>query len=139
MFFQDLIKYDTPYLGPRIQLMLSQIQFKLNVEEQYLKGVEKMVQLYQMEGDKKSRADAAARKVESKQKITLLKQALKRYEELHIDTDSAENSDGAWPQNFHSGLPSLAIADIPSLQMIVSTCQTCESHCLASLPSESLL
>ncbi|KYK59131.1 hypothetical protein DCS_00261 [Drechmeria coniospora] len=38
----DLIKYDTPYLGPRIQLMLSQIQFKLNVEEQYLKGVEKM-------------------------------------------------------------------------------------------------
>lgn len=91
----DLIKYDTPYLGPRIQLMLSQIQFKLNVEEQYLKGVEKMVQLYQMEGDKKSRADAAARKVESKQKITLLKQALKRYEELHIDTDSAENSDGS--------------------------------------------
>ncbi|KAL1860498.1 Serine/threonine kinase [Diaporthe australafricana] len=89
----DLIKYDTPYLGPRIQLMLSQIQFKLNVEEQYLKGVEKMVQLYQMEGDKKSRADAAARKVESRQKITLLKQALKRYEELHIDTDSAENSD----------------------------------------------
>lgn len=96
--FQDLIKYDTPYLGPRIQLMLSQIQFKLNVEEQYLKGVEKMVQLYQMEGDKKSRADAAARKVESKQKITLLKQALKRYEELHIDTDSAESSDGAWPR-----------------------------------------
>lgn len=90
----DLIKYDTPYLGPRIQLMLSQIQFKLNVEEQYLKGVEKMVQLYQMEGDKKSRADAAARKVESKQKITLLKQALKRYEELHIDIDdSADNQD----------------------------------------------
>lgn len=94
-FLPDLIKYDTPYLGPRIQLMLSQIQFKLNVEEQYLKGVEKMVQLYQMEGDKKSRADAAARKVESRQKITLLKQALKRYEELHVDVDSADNADGA--------------------------------------------
>lgn len=89
----DLIKYDTPYLGARIQLMLSQIQFKVNVEEQYLKGVEKMVQLYQMEGDKKSRADAAARRVESKQKITLLKQALKRYEELHVDVDSADNGD----------------------------------------------
>ncbi|PKS09300.1 hypothetical protein jhhlp_003914, partial [Lomentospora prolificans] len=89
----DLIKYDTPYLGPRIQLMLSQIQFKLNVEEQYLKGVEKMVQLYGMEGDRKSRADAAARRVESKQKIVLLKQALKRYEELHIDIDSAESPD----------------------------------------------
>lgn len=75
--------------------MLSQIQFKLNVEEQYLKGVEKMVQLYQMEGDKKSRADAAARKVESKQKIILLKQALKRYEELHVDIDSSDTQDGA--------------------------------------------
>ncbi|KOS23198.1 Protein kinase C-like protein [Escovopsis weberi] len=89
----DLIKYDTPHLGPRIQLMLSQIQFKLNVEEQYLKGVEKMVQLYGMEGDRKSKADAAARRVESKQKILLLKQALKRYEELHIDVDSADTPD----------------------------------------------
>jgi classical protein kinase C len=74
--------------------MLSQIQFKLNVEEQYLKGIEKMVQLYQMEGDKKSRADAAARRIESKQKIVLLKQALKRYEELHIDMDSTDTPDG---------------------------------------------
>ncbi len=74
--------------------MLSQIQFKLNVEEQYLKGIEKMVQLYQMEGDKKSRADAAARRVESKQKIVLLKQALRRYEELHIDMDSSDSPDG---------------------------------------------
>ncbi|KAK8127687.1 hypothetical protein PG984_008795 [Apiospora sp. TS-2023a] len=81
----DLIKYDTQYLGPRIQLMLSQIQFKLNVEEQYLKGIEKMVQLYGMDGDRKSKADAAAKRVESKQKIQLLKQALKRYEELHVD------------------------------------------------------
>jgi hypothetical protein len=92
----DLIKYDTPYLGPRIQLMLSQIQFKLNVEEQYLKGVEKMVQLYNMEGDRKSRADAAARRMESKQKIVLLKQALKRYEELHIDMDSSDGQDGVY-------------------------------------------
>ncbi|KAL7627396.1 Serine/threonine kinase [Parahypoxylon ruwenzoriense] len=90
----DLIKYDTQYLGPRIQLMLSQIQFKLNVEEQYLKGIEKMVQLYGMEGDRKSKADAAAKRVESKQKIHLLKQALKRYEELHIDDfDSPDSPD----------------------------------------------
>lgn len=73
--------------------MLSQIQFKLNVEEQYLKGIEKMVQLYQMEGDKKSKQDAAARRVESKQKIMLLKQALRRYEELHIDMDDADPQD----------------------------------------------
>jgi hypothetical protein len=74
--------------------MLSQIQFKLNVEDQYLKGVEKMVQLYDMEGDRKSKADASARRVESKQKIVLLKQALKRYEELHIDLDSSDGQDG---------------------------------------------
>ncbi len=95
----DLIKFDTPYLGPRIQLMLSQIQFKLNVEEQYLKGIEKMVQLYQMEGDKKSKADAAARRIESSQKIVLLKQALKRYEELHIDMD-ADSPDGMLPWRY---------------------------------------
>jgi classical protein kinase C len=78
--------------------MLSQIQFKLKVEEQYLKGVEKMVQLYSMEGDRKSKADAAARRVESKQKMLLLKQALKRYEELHvadvIDIDSQDGTTG---------------------------------------------
>ncbi|KAI2626252.1 hypothetical protein GGS21DRAFT_540968 [Xylaria nigripes] len=90
----DLIKFNTPHLGPRIQLMLSQVQFKLNVEEQYLKGVEKMVQLYGMEGDRKSKADAAARRVESKQKIHLLRQALKRYEQLHIDDlDSPDSPD----------------------------------------------
>ncbi|TAQ91668.1 hypothetical protein B7494_g62 [Chlorociboria aeruginascens] len=88
----DLIKYDTPYLGPRIQLMLSQLEFKLNVEKQYLKGIEKMVQLYQMEGDRKSRADAAGRRIESTQKIQLLKQALKRYEDLHIDMESTADA-----------------------------------------------
>jgi hypothetical protein len=91
----DLIKYDTPYLGPRIQLMLSQLEFKLNVEKQYLKGIEKMVQLYQMEGDRKSRSDASGRRVESTQKIQILKQALKRYEDLHIDMEStADAPDG---------------------------------------------
>lgn len=75
--------------------MLSQLEFKLNVENQYLKGIEKMVQLYQMEGDKKSRADAAGRRVESTQKIQLLKQALRRYEDLHIDMEtSGDGNDG---------------------------------------------
>ena len=48
----DLIKYDTAHMGPRIQLMLSQLEFKLSVEKQYKDGIEKMVKLYQMEGDK---------------------------------------------------------------------------------------
>ncbi|TKA71271.1 Protein kinase C-like [Cryomyces minteri] len=84
----DLIKYDTPHLGPRIQLMLSQLEFKLSVEKQYKDGIEKMVRLYQLEGDRKSRADAEGRRIESNQKIQLLKQALKRYEDLHVDMES---------------------------------------------------
>ncbi|KAL1990832.1 hypothetical protein VTN49DRAFT_5835 [Thermomyces lanuginosus] len=89
----DLIKYDTPYLGPKIQLMLSQLEFKLSVEKQYKAGIEKMVRLYQDEGDRKSRADAEGRRIESNQKIQLLKQALKRYEDLHVDIESADNDD----------------------------------------------
>ncbi|KAF2401549.1 hypothetical protein EJ06DRAFT_395938 [Trichodelitschia bisporula] len=83
----DLIKWDTPHLGPRIQLMLSQLEFKLSVEKQYKDGIEKMVRLYQIEGDRKSKSDAEARRIESNQKIQLLKQALKRYEDLHVEID----------------------------------------------------
>ncbi|OGE58387.1 hypothetical protein PENARI_c001G11572 [Penicillium arizonense] len=88
----DLIKYDTAYLGPKIQLMLSQLEFKLSVEKQYKAGIEKMVRLYQDEGDRKSRADAEGRRIESNQKIQLLKQALKRYEDLHVDIDPTADS-----------------------------------------------
>lgn len=103
--------------------MLSQIQFKLNVEEQYLKGVEKMVQLYGMEGDRKSKADAAARRIESKQKIQLLKQALKRYEELHIDdmVESADSPDGT----FTASGPHVPFYMLTVSQMTASTCPTC--------------
>ena len=90
----DLIKSDTPYLGPRIQLMLSQLEFKLSVEKQYKDGVEKMVRLYQDEGDRRSRADAEGRRIESNQKIQLLRQALKRYEDLHVEDSNADVPDG---------------------------------------------
>ena len=59
-----------------------------------------MVQLYQMEGDRKSRADAAGRRVESTQKIQILKQALKRYEDLHIDMESSADA----PDGMYLGL-----------------------------------
>lgn len=88
----DLIKSDTPYSGPRIQLMLSQLEFKLSVEKQYKDGIEKMVRLYQDEGDKRSKADAEGRRIESNQKIQLLKQALKHYEDLHVDMESAADA-----------------------------------------------
>lgn len=88
----DLIKYDTQHLGPRIQLMLSQLEFKLSVEKQYKDGIEKMVKLYQMEKDRKSMADAEGKRIESNQKIQLLTRALRRYEDLHVDVENAADA-----------------------------------------------
>jgi hypothetical protein len=77
--------------------MLSQLEFKLSVEKQYKEGIDKMARLYQLEGDRKSRAETEAKGVESGQKIQLLKQALKRYEDLHVgDLDEKDNADGEW-------------------------------------------
>ena len=73
--------------------MLSQLEFKLSVEKQYKAGIEKMVRLYQDEGDRKSRSDAEGRRIESNQKVQLLKQALKKYTDLHVDIDSADGDD----------------------------------------------
>lgn len=73
--------------------MLSQLEFKLSVEKQYKAGIEKMVRLYQDEGDRKSRADAEGRRIESNQKVQLLKQALKRYMDLHVGIDDSNEAD----------------------------------------------
>jgi serine/threonine protein kinase len=74
--------------------MLSQLEFKLSVEKQYKDGIEKMVKLYQMAGDRRSRADAEGKRVESNQKIQLLKLALRRYEDLHVvDEPDAPDDD----------------------------------------------
>lgn len=74
--------------------MLSQLEFKLSVERQYKDGIEKMVRLYQLEGDRKSKSDAEARRIESNQKIQLLSSALKRYEDLHVDVGGEDDRDG---------------------------------------------
>jgi hypothetical protein len=75
--------------------MLSQLEFKLSVEKQYKEGIEKMAKLYQIEGDRRSRQDAESKRIESNQKIQLLKQALKRYEDLHVETEfDGDEADG---------------------------------------------
>ena len=79
--------------------MLSQLEFKLSVEKQYKDGIEKMVRLYQLEGDRKSKQDAEARRVDSNQKIQLLKQALRRYEDLHVDMETSDSQDGNYSLN----------------------------------------
>ncbi|KAL5116543.1 Serine/threonine kinase [Pleosporales sp. CAS-2024a] len=115
----DLIKYDTPHLGPRIQLMLSQLEFKLSVEKQYKDGIEKMVRLYQMEGDRKSKQDAEAKRIESNQKIQLLKHSLKRYEDLHVDIEGDAGDDDSLniptqrkPLSGHLSLRVREVADV---------------------------
>lgn len=92
----DLIKADTPHTPAKISKMLHQLEFKLQVEMQYKKGIDKMAKLYQADGDKKSRADAESKKVESDRKIQLLQTALKRYKNLHIldDVEEEDQLDG---------------------------------------------
>lgn len=73
--------------------MLHQLEFKLQLELQYKKGIDKMAKLYQADGDKKSRADAESKKIESDKKIQLLQSALKRYKNLHILDDVVEEEE----------------------------------------------
>ena len=94
----DLIKADTPLTPAKIARMLHQLEFKLQVEMQYRRGIDKMAKLYQAEGDKKSRADAEAKRVESEKKIQILNTALKRYKNLHVieaDADADDEAVGA--------------------------------------------
>ncbi|CDO75330.1 hypothetical protein BN946_scf184848.g7 [Trametes cinnabarina] len=91
----DLIKADTPHTTAKISRMLHQLEYKLQVEMQYKRGIDKMAKLYQADGDKKSRADAESKRVESERKIQLLQSALKRYKTLHILDDVEEDDEGA--------------------------------------------
>lgn len=99
--------------------MLSQLEFKLSVEKQYKDGIEKMVRLYQLEGDRKSRAEAEGRRIESSQKIQLLKQALKRHEDLHVDIGAEIQDDDSLnmpsqrkPLSGHLQIRVQAVADV---------------------------
>jgi classical protein kinase C len=89
----DLIKAETPHTPTKISRMLHQLEFKLQVEMQYKAGIDKMAKLYQADGDKKSRADAESKKVESEKKIQLLQTALKRYKNLHILDEVVEEEE----------------------------------------------
>jgi len=93
----DLIKADTPHTTAKISSMLHELEFKLQVEIQLKKGIDKMAKLFQADGDKRSRADAESKKIESERKIQLLQTALKRYKNLHILDDAVEDEDAGVP------------------------------------------
>lgn len=73
--------------------MLQQLEFKLTVERQYKEGIDKMLQLYEIEGERRAKSDAKTKQLESSQKLQLLKRALKRYEDLHVDIDEEPDAD----------------------------------------------
>ncbi|KAK9376888.1 uncharacterized protein V1513DRAFT_410182 [Lipomyces chichibuensis] len=115
----DLIKYDSPYLGPRIQLMLQQLEFKLSLEKKYKEGIEKLVRLYEIEGDRRNKAQAENQRIESYQKMHLLKLALKRYQDMHIDLDDdlQDNSNLNNP-NIRTGLSGRLRITIISIEAV---------------------
>ena len=96
----DLIKADTPFTPRKISKTLHQLEFKLQVEKQYKLGIDKMAKLYLADGDKKSKADADAKKVDSEKKIQLLETALKRYRNLHVLDDVADDDEPGSPPPF---------------------------------------
>jgi hypothetical protein len=89
-----LIKADTPHTPAKIQKMLNQLEFKLQVERQYQKGFDLMQRAYTADGDKKSRQDAINQKMESDKTIQLLSSALRRYKNLHV-IEVADEEDAA--------------------------------------------
>ncbi|CAK9439415.1 uncharacterized protein LODBEIA_P35470 [Lodderomyces beijingensis] len=81
----DLIKYECPSLGHKIQHMIQQLQFKLQVENQYREANKKISHLYLMDGDKSSSNAAEGGKAESDQRIQLLEKTLKKYQNFNIN------------------------------------------------------
>ena len=86
----DLAKYDCPSLAQRIQVMLQQLAFKLQVEKQYYAANEKMTKLYQIDGDQRTSSAAEFGVKESKNRIQLLNKAFKKYQAINVDADQTK-------------------------------------------------
>lgn len=97
----DLMRYDAPLSGAKITRMLNQLQFKLQVEEQYKLGIEKMAQAYKVEGDRRLKSETDSKRAESDGKIQLLRKALRRYETLG-KFGGAQEEDGTIQGSSHA-------------------------------------
>ncbi|KAL6948447.1 hypothetical protein ACO0OE_002483 [Hanseniaspora uvarum] len=80
----ELSKYDCPSLGQKIQVMLQQLEFKLQVETQYYAANEKLTRLYQIDGDQRTSNVAETGVQDSKYRVQLLRRSLKKYESLNV-------------------------------------------------------
>lgn len=140
----DLIKYDCPSLGHRIQYMLQQLEFKLQIENQYKEASEKMIKLYQFDADNHSSSAALGGRIESNKKIPLLTRALKRYRDMHIDiVDVREETELLSNQRLRgkplTGVVTIGISNLKDIDHIVSSSLTgkkCESVILIKVDDE---
>lgn len=89
----DLIKSDCPSLGQRIHYMINQLDTKLKVEQKYYEANEKLSKIYRMDGDRRSSSVAEDGRIQSNHKIQLLKKAVKRYEDIHVNLDQLEQTE----------------------------------------------
>lgn len=89
----DLMKYDCPSLSQRIQYMLQQLEFKLQVEKQYQEANAKLTKLYQIDGDRRTSSAAQGEKEESRGRIQLLAKSLKKYQAINVDLDQLKVPD----------------------------------------------
>ncbi|KAH3670331.1 hypothetical protein WICMUC_004900 [Wickerhamomyces mucosus] len=87
----DLMKYDCPSLGQRIQHMITQLDSKLKVEQKYYEANEKLSKIYQLDGDRRISSVAEDGRIQSNHKIQLLKKALKRYEAINVNLDQVNS------------------------------------------------
>ena len=78
--------------------MLNSIEFKLKLEDQFKHGREKMASaLANPKDDKREKAKLLADQQESNHKIKLLKQALKKYNNLLCDEDEQDEGQSIIP------------------------------------------
>lgn len=136
----DLIKYDCPSLGHRIQYMLQLLEFKLQIENQYKAATEKMIQLYKSDSDRLSSNAAIGGKIEINRKIPLLTRALKRYKDMYLDIDDLKqdtdeiNNRVLRAQKNTVGIITIGISNLKDIDHIVSN-----SGLLSKKKTESII
>lgn len=132
----DLLKYECPSLGHKIQYMMQLLEFKIQVEEQYREANEKMYNLYQVDGDKSSIAKAEGGRMESDQKLQLMKKSLKEYQSMYIDFDDVSRENAiinTVRKHSISGLISINIQSIRNVDHIQSPLFSKNPECIISI------
>lgn len=132
----DLLKYECPSLGHKIQYMMELLEFKIQVEQQYREANEKMYNLYQVDGDKSSIAMAEGGRVESDMKLQLMKKALKQYQSMYVDFDDVSKENAVIStvrKQPLSGLLSIQIQAIRNVDHIQSPLFSKNPECIISI------